>query len=91
MDRDTLATLRRMIGPVALRGAVTLERASSLASLNCEISRFHAALAAAQRLLERCGALDAGFEQELLERARQLMALREGMSRAREAASSTDA
>lgn len=83
MDRDTLATLKRMVRPVPVPGAVTLERASSLASLNGEISRFHAAVVAAARILEVSGALDAGIEQELLARARQLLALREGMAQVR--------
>jgi post-segregation antitoxin (ccd killing protein) len=83
MDRETLATLRRMIRPVTLRGAQTMERASSLASLNVEISRFHAAVRVAERMLELSGTLDEGIERELVARARHLAWLREGMERSR--------
>jgi hypothetical protein len=91
MDRDTLATLRRMLRPITLRGALTLERASSLASLNVEISRFHAAVLAAERMVKVAGRLDPGLERELLDRARQLMALREGMEQSRAARAATTA
>jgi hypothetical protein len=80
MDQATLATLKRMIRPVSLAGAMTMERAASLASLNFEVARFHAAVIQAERILELAGILDERIERELVARALELARLREALA-----------
>jgi hypothetical protein len=79
MDQATLATLKRMIRPVSLAGAMTMERAASLASLNFEVARFHAAVIQAERILGLAGILDERLERELVARALELARLREAL------------
>lgn len=72
MDQETLATLKRMVRPIEVGGAFTLESASSVVSLNFEVARFHAAVIEAERILGQAGVLDERFERELVGRALEL-------------------
>lgn len=81
MDRTTLSTLKRMIRPVSLCGALTAERAASVVGLNFEIARFHATVIRAERILDETGALETRLERELVGQALHLTRLQTELDR----------
>lgn len=81
MDCTSLAALKARVRPIGLSGALTLEQASTAERHNCEVARFHAAVAQAHRILELAGVLDDRLEHELVARATQLARAREILAR----------
>lgn len=81
MNRAALATLRRVVRPVAVTGALTLARAAEAVRLNREVAQYHAALAQAERMFDLAGVLDERFARELTTRGARLARAAEAILR----------
>lgn len=72
MERSLVSALKERVRPVAPVGALTLEQASRVVTLNRSVAQFHLACESAERLRDRVGELDPRLERQLVRRALEL-------------------